>query len=334
MNTTRSGPRRGTQLTLLLVVLVMLIISGYFVASYVTQWLPLPGVATAVVTPPPAPVATESATDLRLVLNATELSFNAIAEETAKSAHTRVKDYGALTEELNTQGVELSLSLGKRYGQLAQEKVLALWEQHSSLVAELAVAAKQGNQKSKKIILSEIEESLSQLAREIARANNDLTLSAVEVVMAQYLHSIEHIIDTQDPVVASQATEPDLATHTADELVEITRSLSGRRVPVTTMGVQQSYVYAEGMRPDTIVLEELGKMYIYNQDTQAHEFSMGKGNDYGKDHDHQIAPEYFKTEAIAPGEVYELSFATSGLYFLHDHNNPDIVLTVIVYPSE
>ncbi len=77
------------------------------------------------------------------------------------------------------------------------------------------------------------------------------------------------------------------------------------------------------------LLIKRGEFVQFNSnDGKSHDISTGKGNDYGREHDHEGTTQ---SGPFGADEGYKVQFNLIGTYYFHDHNNPDITITVAVY---
>ena len=79
------------------------------------------------------------------------------------------------------------------------------------------------------------------------------------------------------------------------------------------------------------VLIKIGDYVEFDsKDGKTHDIASGKGNDYGKHHDH-TATDGIESGPFAPDEGFKVQFKQIGLFFFHDHLNPNIAISVAVY---
>jgi plastocyanin len=82
--------------------------------------------------------------------------------------------------------------------------------------------------------------------------------------------------------------------------------------------------------PDELVIKVGESIQFNSKDGKSHNISEGEGNDYDKSHEHN--PQNFsESGTFGPDEAFILKFNKIGTYFFHDHLNPDIYVTVVVY---
>lgn len=88
-------------------------------------------------------------------------------------------------------------------------------------------------------------------------------------------------------------------------------------------------LFIDHAQPQELMLK-VGEFVQFNsKDGKYHNISSGKGNDYGKDHDH--VGEAFVSGVFGPDEGYLLQFKKAGIFYFHDDLNPKLFVTVVVY---
>jgi|GEM_PF-7069180 len=89
----------------------------------------------------------------------------------------------------------------------------------------------------------------------------------------------------------------------------------------------------EGARPDVVTLIVGGALQFNTKDGKRHILSQGEGDQFGHGHGHAGAGSLDSAE-FGAGEAYRVQITKKGTYFFHDHLNPEIGVTVIVYEPE
>lgn len=80
--------------------------------------------------------------------------------------------------------------------------------------------------------------------------------------------------------------------------------------------------------PDIVAIKTGDYVQFNSSDSNNHELEQGEGNANGNKHDHKdrgLGSGNFKAD-----EGYKLQFKKEGIFFFHDHYNPDINITVVV----
>lgn len=88
-------------------------------------------------------------------------------------------------------------------------------------------------------------------------------------------------------------------------------------------------IYADKIEPSTTIIPLGATLQMNNKDTKPHNIAQGAGNDYSLDHAH--LPTGPESGSFGPSEAYQVTFDKPGTYTFHDHTNPNLVLTAIVY---
>jgi plastocyanin len=80
--------------------------------------------------------------------------------------------------------------------------------------------------------------------------------------------------------------------------------------------------------PDAVIVKKGEYVQFNSNDGNSHNLTLGKGDSHNNSHDHVglIESGVFKAD-----EAYRLQFKKVGTYTFHDHTNPKIYITVIVY---
>ncbi|GAC1413044.1 MAG: hypothetical protein NVSMB66_3890 [Candidatus Doudnabacteria bacterium] len=85
-------------------------------------------------------------------------------------------------------------------------------------------------------------------------------------------------------------------------------------------------------KPDVVAIKINQSVQFDTKDGQKHQISSGKGAD-GLGDPHQHDSTGIESAVFGPEEAYLLKFSKAGTYYFHDHFNPKIAATVIVYDS-
>ncbi len=85
-----------------------------------------------------------------------------------------------------------------------------------------------------------------------------------------------------------------------------------------------------GASPDELAVKVGESIQFNSMDGKSHNISQGEGNDYDKEHEHN-AQNFSDSGTFGPDEGFLVSFNKIGTYFFHDHLNPDLFVTVVVY---
>lgn len=81
--------------------------------------------------------------------------------------------------------------------------------------------------------------------------------------------------------------------------------------------------------PDILSIK-LGEIVVFNsRDGQSHNIAQGKGNDFKRAHDHPEGS--IESGRFAADEGYRVELKKTGTYNFHDHLNPNIYVTIVVY---
>lgn len=98
-------------------------------------------------------------------------------------------------------------------------------------------------------------------------------------------------------------------------------------------------VNASGINPDVITLEVGKKVQFSVVGDTMHNLALGKGEQTHGDghgrgdgsHDHNGS---FSSGDFGAGEAWQATFSEPGTYHLHDHYDPSLQVTVVVYQPE
>lgn len=128
----------------------------------------------------------------------------------------------------------------------------------------------------------------------------------------------------------------------------------------TTNQIVEVNLFENEVLPATVTLKVGQKMRINNKDSVARELFLGSGTAHDAPHDdnevshsdeipHDESDAHsdnhkkdashdhasgFSTGEFNPDEAWEGSFSEPGTYFLHDHENPDINILLVVYNEQ
>lgn len=92
--------------------------------------------------------------------------------------------------------------------------------------------------------------------------------------------------------------------------------------------VSQVFLLKDRIDPDT-VLVGVGEFIQFNsRDGRSHNLAQGRGNNFGRDHDHEPGLE---SGVFGPDEAYRVQIKKPGTYFWHDHAHPELSATVVAY---
>ena len=84
----------------------------------------------------------------------------------------------------------------------------------------------------------------------------------------------------------------------------------------------------KGAEPSIVFIKPGGTVQIDSKDGKSHELSLGKG---GEHHEHQGD---FYSGVFQADEAWRVRIDKRGTYEFHDHLNPDLFVTVVVYEEE
>lgn len=85
--------------------------------------------------------------------------------------------------------------------------------------------------------------------------------------------------------------------------------------------------------PDELAVKVGESIQFNSKDGRSHTITQGQGNDYDKDHEH-TTHNFTDSGIFGPDEAFLVRFDKSGIFFFHDHLNPEIYVTVVVYEPE
>ncbi len=85
----------------------------------------------------------------------------------------------------------------------------------------------------------------------------------------------------------------------------------------------------DGADPDAVFIRLGERVQFDSRDGQQHIIAQGGGDEFDQNHSH----EEFGVESgtFGPSEAYLAGFKRTGTYHFHDHLNPKIFVTVVVY---
>lgn len=87
----------------------------------------------------------------------------------------------------------------------------------------------------------------------------------------------------------------------------------------------QVLLRADRAVPDTVTIQAGDTVQFNSGDGKKHDMAMGKG---GADHEHTGA---FHSGEFGADEAWRVQFKQAGTYYMHDHENPDINVLIVVY---
>lgn len=96
------------------------------------------------------------------------------------------------------------------------------------------------------------------------------------------------------------------------------------RVPITHIELQKDH-----MSPDALSIHVNEYVQFNTTDGQTHEIGLGGGDEYAHEHEHTNAE--FESDQFGIGEAYRVKITKKGVYDFHDHKNPKLFTTIIVY---
>ena len=92
-----------------------------------------------------------------------------------------------------------------------------------------------------------------------------------------------------------------------------------------------------GAKPSAIAITKGDYVQFDTKDGRTHEIAQGKGGGEGHHTDGQGKHEHLSggklSAGFGPGEGYKVQFNQTGTYDFHDHLNPELSSTVIVYEA-
>jgi len=93
--------------------------------------------------------------------------------------------------------------------------------------------------------------------------------------------------------------------------------------------INHVFLLEGGALPDALAVK-FGELVQFDaRDGRQHVIAQGGGDEFNQSHSHQV----YRVESgsFGPGEAYRVSFSRTGTFHFHDHQNPKIFVTVIVY---
>lgn len=91
-------------------------------------------------------------------------------------------------------------------------------------------------------------------------------------------------------------------------------------------------LHADHAEPKEILVKVGDLVQFDSKDGKTHNIASGKGNDYGKAHEH-MGVVGIESGEFGADEGYRVQFKEVGSFFFHDHLSPNITVSVIVYDS-
>ena len=109
------------------------------------------------------------------------------------------------------------------------------------------------------------------------------------------------------------------------------QTVAGAQVTASTTPEIHYIGLTKGKAEPADVLIKVGDYVEFDsKDGKPHDIASGKGNDYGEKHDHTHG-DGVESGAFAADEGYKVQFKQIGMFFFHDHLNPNIAISVAVY---
>ncbi len=93
--------------------------------------------------------------------------------------------------------------------------------------------------------------------------------------------------------------------------------------------VHEVSLFADHAEPTQLLINVGESVQFNSKDGNSHNIDSGAGNAYGETHDH--AAEGIASGEFGPDEGYRVEFKKVGAYFFHDHDHPNITISVAVY---
>lgn len=81
--------------------------------------------------------------------------------------------------------------------------------------------------------------------------------------------------------------------------------------------------------PDAVLIKQGEFVQFNSKDGKSHHLSPGRGNGSSNGHEHTGMG--LESGVFGPDEAYRVKFKKTGTYEFHDHTNPDLFITVLVY---
>ena len=96
--------------------------------------------------------------------------------------------------------------------------------------------------------------------------------------------------------------------------------------------VNHVFLLEKGALPDALAVKLGESVEFDSRDGKAHSIAQGGGDEFDQNHSH----EEFGVESgqFGPDEAYRVGFTKPGTYHFHDHKNPHIFVTIIVYQPD
>ena len=88
-------------------------------------------------------------------------------------------------------------------------------------------------------------------------------------------------------------------------------------------------IQKDKMSPDALSIHINEYVQFDTMDGNVHIIGLGGGDEYEKPHEHTDAE--FESGKFGIGESYRVKISKKGVYDFHDHKNPKLFATVIVY---
>ncbi len=112
--------------------------------------------------------------------------------------------------------------------------------------------------------------------------------------------------------------------HTA--LLKTTES---QAVAASAPTVHAVSLFMDHAEPAELLITVGESVQFNSKDGRTHTIDSGAGNAYGETHDH--AGDGIESGEFGADEGYRVEFKKVGSYFFHDHDHPDVTISVAVY---
>lgn len=83
--------------------------------------------------------------------------------------------------------------------------------------------------------------------------------------------------------------------------------------------------------PNELIIHTNDKVQFNSRDGKSHNIAQGRGNDYGQAHEHAGGVGAIESGNFRADEAYLVYFKKAGTYYFHDHLDPNIFITILVY---
>ncbi len=92
---------------------------------------------------------------------------------------------------------------------------------------------------------------------------------------------------------------------------------------------QEVSLLTDRAEPNTILIPVGGEVQFNSKDGRQHSLAQGEGDEYGHAHGHDQAG--LESGLFGAEEGYKVTFKKTGAFFFHDHLNPKVGVSVVVY---